>query len=209
METNNAEVVVRGERGAVATDGCMVELSKSVGAVSAVPSWEALASSQDAPTSHLLAQSRPGQVFALEDRNVESQPWRRVYVVREFEVEAFSVFDVHGFLIVEPHDGLIDGQQMVGELVSDFNNSFYRAAKVRRPPTRRHEGPQACSSNTPPVGVSSTSSEDRGMEQVHEQVKRMSNGVSADVTEEHVDDSSTPHDEGDAESLGMGLKRVV
>lgn len=117
----------------------MISLSEQVSGVSVVPSWDVLARSQQPLSEQVLQSATPGQFFALEDRNIMSEGWRPVFVVRDSASESFVVFDRRGYLIVEPSEGLKDGRQSVTDLVEEYSDSgfYYRPPKLRPSPSKR------------------------------------------------------------------------
>lgn len=117
----------------------MVCLSEEVAGVSAVPSWDVLARSQQPLSEEVLKSATAGQFFALEDRNIMSEAWRPVFVVHDGESDSFVVFDRRGYLIEEPSEGLKDGRQSVKDLVEEYSDAgfYYRPPKLRPSPSKR------------------------------------------------------------------------
>lgn len=117
-----------------ASAAATVRLSPPAGDVTRVPAWEVLAREQGEIDEERLENSKPGDVFALDDKNVLSMPWRHVFAVRD--ADQFAVYDIEGRLIVEASDGLPGGRQSVDELVSEFhvNGYYYRPGRVRNTP---------------------------------------------------------------------------
>lgn len=105
-----------------------VQLVPPVAGVMQLRSWEALVREQtgDVDESVLLA-AGTGDAFALEDRNLTSLPWRRIYAVRA--AEFFHIYDEHGKSINEPSDGVLQGRQLAEELASEFL-MYYRAGQL-------------------------------------------------------------------------------
>lgn len=119
-----------------------VQLVPPVAGISRVSAWEQLAREQPSVDSQALLNAATGAVFALDDRNVMSMPWRHVYAVRHGE--HFVFFDEHGLLVDEPSAGLVGGRQSVEEFLEEFSADgmfYYRPGKVRQPPAlhRCHE----------------------------------------------------------------------
>ncbi|KAL3909222.1 MAG: hypothetical protein SGPRY_009504 [Prymnesium sp.] len=107
-------------------------------ALSVVPDWDKLTREQPAPTEERLRTSGEGDVFALEDRNCFSAPWRRILATRRGD--KLYIVDKLGRLINEPRDGVIDGWVDVTELLDEFSESsqaFYRPPCLRRTPRPR------------------------------------------------------------------------
>lgn len=133
-------------------DGESVELSSPVAGLTRVPCWETLARQQaNQITEEVLRESQTGSIFALDDRNLVSMPWRRVFVVRDGP--DFVLLDTNGVLIEEPHDGVAAGRQAVDELIDEFSvdGYYYRPGKLaRNPPSRertRQDGEQVATRN--------------------------------------------------------------
>lgn len=137
-----------------------VELKPPTVAVVSVPAWDKLARQQPDVDEELLQRSATGDVFALDDRNVTSMPWRHVYAVRDGK--DFVLYDSKGDLIDEPKDGLPNGRQTVDELVDEFsvNGFYYRPGKTRQAPMS-----ERLSSPTPHGDQNASSSiDDAGMD---------------------------------------------
>lgn len=117
----------------------MVSLSVAVGKIKSLPDWEALAREQPTVNVAALQSAGKGEFFALEDRNLITAPWRRIFAV--FDGHSFVVFDQQGNLIVEPLDGLVAGRQvkevLVQEFAEDEEGFYYRAPVLRRTPLDR------------------------------------------------------------------------
>lgn len=122
------------------TDDEPVPLSPPIAGVEQLPSWRQLAREQVDVTDDVLEASMTGDFFALEDRNLMSAPWRRVFVIRDGD--DFVLLDTCGRLIVEKEDGVPDGRQSASQLVQEFHRDgmYYRPPKIRRTPAseRRH-----------------------------------------------------------------------
>lgn len=122
-------------------DDSRVELSQKVGDVTSVLNWEALAACQPQLSDSVLSWASAGESFALEDRNVMSAPWRRVFIVRDKGSNDYVLFDEKGRLIDEPLDGGVPGgRQTVDQLVSEFSvdGFYYKPPSLGRPsPAKR------------------------------------------------------------------------
>lgn len=119
-------------------DSNEVVLSVPVGRVRAVLNWDALARMQaGCVTEGALEGAAAGECFALEDRNIMTAPWRRVFAV--YDGNSFAIFDQRGQLIVEPSEGLVDGRQLKERLVEEFSESgfYYRPPRMWRSPKDR------------------------------------------------------------------------
>lgn len=116
-----------------------VPLSEIVCRIKSVPEWETLARMQPCVTVAALQSAGKGDFFALEDRNLMTAPWRRIFAI--FDGHSFVVFDQVGQLIVEPIDGLVNGRQLKEDLVGEFSEEedgfYYRSPRLRRSPLDR------------------------------------------------------------------------
>lgn len=129
------------------TDSCHpagfvgINLSVKAGGLETIPfQWEQLARMQPEVDERVLTTSSQGDIFALEDRNLMSMPWRRVFAVRDGDF--FVIFDEKGQLIVEEHDGLPNGRQGVTALVEEFSREgfYYKPPTGLRPtPEQRRD----------------------------------------------------------------------
>lgn len=140
---------------------------EGAGDVTTVPVWQSLVLTQraDELTAQKLFDSKHGSVIALEDRNVMSMPWRKIYIVRDND--NFVLFDSDGWLIDEPSSGVTGGRQPVQELVHEFSEEpiYYRVASVRKTPTARQpqsssrtfSAAQLAAEEHPPEGATSAS----------------------------------------------------
>lgn len=130
-----------GEDGTAAEEAAVtkVRLNSKVGRTTVVLPWDFLARTQPPITKEVLSSATPGQAFALEDKNVMSEPWRKIIIVRDSASESFAVFDQQGRLIVEPQDGLKNGRQSVSELLEEFAEEgyYYRPPTLRSSPSMR------------------------------------------------------------------------
>lgn len=117
-----------------AHDATTVTLSETVGKTRSLPNWEELARTQHTVNVAALTSASKGDYFALEDRNLMTAPWRRIYAV--FDGHSFVVFDQHGNVIVEPQDGLVGGRQLKEDFILEFSEDddgfYYRAPVLRR-----------------------------------------------------------------------------
>lgn len=114
-----------------------VDLSPPLSCLARIPaSWEDVARQQIDIDEDALRQSKTGDYFAMDDRNLLSMPWRRVFIVRDGH--HFIVYDSHGFMIHEPSDGVEAGRQPVDSLINEFDVGgmwFYRQGKIRKSPS--------------------------------------------------------------------------
>lgn len=129
-------------RGCAPGSAKSVQLSEKVAGRNCIElEWEDLAVVQGAITEEVLRSAASGDVFALEDRNLMSLPWRRIFVVRDGN--EYVVFDEKGRLIVEKDDGLPGGRQSVENLVGEFSidGFWYKppSKPVRPSPDARRE----------------------------------------------------------------------
>lgn len=129
-----------------------VILSQQVGHITSVLNWEALAASQPQLSDSVLSWASAGESFALEDRNVMSAPWRRVFIVRDKGSNDYVLFDEKGRLIDEPLDGGVPaGRQTVDQLVSEFSvdGFYYKPPSLGRPsPAKRKRTAAAIDNGT-------------------------------------------------------------
>ncbi|MGA1354662.1 MAG: hypothetical protein ACO32I_07825 [Candidatus Limnocylindrus sp.] len=112
-----------------------VQLVPRVAGVATVPSWDQLARSQPSVECELLLNAASGAVFALDDRNLMSMPWRHVFAVRDGD--DFVIYDENGLLIDEPSAGVKGGRQSAEELVAEFTADgtyYYRPGRARNAP---------------------------------------------------------------------------
>lgn len=117
---------------------------RGAGGVEHVENWEELARSQGRITAARLQNALSGESFAMEDRNLVSLPWRRVYLVRDGD--AFVIYDSDGWLLDEPGSGCKDGREPVGELLDFFEETeglYYRPpTSIRRSLIRHRDTPK-------------------------------------------------------------------
>lgn len=130
-------------------DGFVV-LEPAVGRLKQLPPWDQLALEQPTLTENLLRTSTAGMVFAMQDRNLMSEPWRRIFAVRHGA--DFVLYSALGQIIDEPSDGVHRGRHSVEALVEEFSADgfYYRGpdhellARARRHAQRdvRHVEPE-------------------------------------------------------------------
>lgn len=114
-----------------------VALSPPLSCLARVPAWADVARQQADINERTLKESKTGDYFAMDDRNLTSMPWRRVFVVRDGD--HFLIYDSNGYMIHEPNDGVEAGRQAVDELIDEFDANemwFYRQGKIRKSPHR-------------------------------------------------------------------------
>lgn len=143
-----------GSAATVESDCTFVQLQRKIGRVSQLPPWDKMAVDQEAVTTDKLRKSKTGDAFALEDRNVMSDPWRKVFVVRDGN--DFHLFSTAGELIDEPQvGGVLEGRQSVATLLEEFSEEgfYYRPPDTQLIARARRHTQREARGNQPPLDV--------------------------------------------------------
>lgn len=170
--------------------------------LSEVPPWEDVAARQGLVTDDSLSNALVGEVVALYDRNLMSEPWRQVYAVRD-EDDFFVLYSKTGLIIDE--ETTPKGRQAVTDLVSEFaQDGFYYKPPTPRPtPEARrlvHEGRRSGGRES---GVRESGVRENVSQQIEEEAferDRLSESESGDddVSEKQLSRPSSPAAEIDA-----------
>lgn len=101
-----------------------------------VPPWSDVSHRQGAVTNQTLTDALVGEVIALYDRNLMSEPWRKVYAIRD-EDDSFVLYSATGLII--DAETTPKGRQSVADLVSEFavEGFYYKPPTPRPTPTAR------------------------------------------------------------------------